>query len=83
MSHLIAIDRLLGTTDQVFEEVNCDLLVCWQEDVGVNSQEVIALALASVLSSKRSSRDSDTSLLLVIDIVVLLSVHRNCRLIYD
>ena len=75
MSHLVAIDGLLDTADQVFEEVDGDLLIGWQVNVGIDSQEVIALTLASVLSSKCSSRDSNSCLLLPIVIVILKSVH--------
>ena len=64
MSHLIAIDGLLDTADQVFEEVDGDLLIGWQVNVGIDSQKVVALALAPVLRSECNGRNSYTCLLL-------------------
>ena len=64
MSHLVAIDGLLDTADQVFEEVDGDLLIGWQVNVGIDSQKVVALALAPVLRSERNGRNGYTCLLL-------------------
>ena len=83
MSHLVAIDGLLDTTDQVFAKVDGDLLIGWQVDVGIDSQKVVALALAPVLRSERNGGNGYTCLLLPVAKVVLLAVHHDCSLIYD
>ena len=43
MPHLVPIDRLLDSTDQVFAEVNGHLLVGREVNIGINCQKIIAL----------------------------------------
>ena len=83
MPHLITIDGLLDPADQLFAKVDGDLFIRRQVNVGVHSQEVVALPLASILSCECSSRDCYRCRLLAVDVVVLPSVHHDCSFNYD
>ena len=38
---VLAFDALLAAIDQVLEEVHGDLLICWQVDSSVDSEEIV------------------------------------------